>query len=111
MRNIDPALQRVWELMRQNHVDIIHQSMPSRLLQLLEELDQKERALHSGVKPGDVVRLKSGSNEMMVSALLDEHTAECTYFDGDQTLTLSVPIADLQKVQVPRDPNLPLSPD
>ena len=108
MRTVNPAVQRVWELLRQNNADILTQSLPTRLIRLLHELEHKERVMDSAVKPGDVVRLKAGSNEMMVSAILTDATAECTYFDGDQTLTISVPIADLQKVAVPRNPDLPL---
>ena len=108
MQTRDPAIQRVWELMRHDHADIINQSLPARLFQLLDELERKERALDDLIRAGDVVRLKTGSNEMMVSALLDKATAECTYFDGDQTLTVAVPVADLHKVQVPRNPDLPL---
>ena len=44
MRTIDPALERVWELMRHDHADIIIQPLPARLLQLLDALEQKERA-------------------------------------------------------------------
>lgn len=63
------------------------------------------------LKPGDIVRLKIGSNEMIVSRVLDPDTIECTYFDGDQQITASVPAADVQKVGVPRDQNLPPPPD
>jgi len=45
MRTIDPAIERVWELMRHDHADIIIQPLPARLLQLLDALEQKERAL------------------------------------------------------------------
>ena len=45
MRTIDPAIERVWELMRPNHADIINQSLPECMLQLLAALEDKERAL------------------------------------------------------------------
>jgi uncharacterized protein YodC (DUF2158 family) len=59
------------------------------------------------LKAGDIVRLKVGSMEMMVSSILDTDTIECTYFDGKRQLTALVPVADVEKMRVPRDPNLP----
>jgi uncharacterized protein YodC (DUF2158 family) len=63
------------------------------------------------LKEGDIVRLKVGSKEMIVSSVLDADTIECTYFDGERQFTASVPIADVEKMQVPRDPNLPPPPN
>ena len=63
MRTIDPAIERVWELMRHNHADIINQSLPAHVLELLDSLEQKERALDSAVKAGEVGRLKASSND------------------------------------------------
>ena len=60
MRTIDPAIERVWELMRRNHADIINQSLPECMLRLLETLEGKERALGNVVKAGEAVRLKAG---------------------------------------------------
>ena len=54
MRTIDPALERVWELMRHNHADIINQSLPAHLLQLLDALEQKECALDREVQTVEV---------------------------------------------------------
>ena len=65
----------------------------------------------SVLKPGDIVRLKVGSVEMIVSAMLDADTIECTYFDGERQFTASVPIADVEKMLVPRDANLPPPPN
>ena len=60
---------------------------------------------------GDIVRLKVGSVEMIVSAMLDADTIECTYFDGERQFTASVPMADVEKIHAPRDPNLPPPPN
>ena len=59
------------------------------------------------LKPGDIVRLKIGSKELIVSRVLDADTIECTFFDGDQQSTSVVPVGDVEKVEHPRDPNLP----
>jgi uncharacterized protein YodC (DUF2158 family) len=112
MAPFHPALQRIWEEVRKRNADIVEQPFPMRLLTLLCELNEKERSLTTGIlKPGDVVRLKVGSNEMIVSKVLDADTVECTYFDGQQQFTAAVPIADVHKVAIPRDPNLPPAPN
>jgi hypothetical protein len=45
------------------------------------ELNERERALAIGIlTTGDIVRLKVGSMEMIVSSVIDADTLECTYF-------------------------------
>jgi uncharacterized protein YodC (DUF2158 family) len=76
------------------------------------ELNERERALAIGIlTTGDIVRLKVGSMEMIVSSVIDADTIECTYFDGKRQLIALVPVADVEKMQVPRDPNLPPPPN
>jgi uncharacterized protein YodC (DUF2158 family) len=106
-----PALEKVWEGARREHADIVEQPLPVRFLVLLCELKEKERALADSLQAGDIVRLKIGSREMIVSKVLDAGTIECTYFDGEQQFTAAVPAADVEKVGVPRDPTLPPAPD
>ena len=60
---------------------------------------------------GDIVRLKVGSMEMIVSAMLDADTIECTYFDGEAAIHRLGAVADVEKMHVPRDPNLPPPPN
>lgn len=60
---------------------------------------------------GDIVRLKVGSMEMIVYNVIDADTIECTYFDGKRQLIALVPVADVEKMQVPRDPTLPPPPN
>lgn len=79
-----------------------------RLLVLLCELREKERVLANiQLKPGDIVRLKVGSKDMIVSDVLDLDTIECTFFDGDRQFTTTVAAADVVKVHVPSEQNLP----
>jgi uncharacterized protein YodC (DUF2158 family) len=103
------ALERIWETMREQYADIVAQPMPVKFLVKLCELRESETLVMIDLlKAGDVVRLKVGSNEMLVSKVLDTETIECTHFDGVQQVTASVPVADVVKVGVPRDTNLPL---
>ena len=112
MPSIHPALEKVWQGARRQHADIVEQPLPVRFLVLLCELKEKERVLADSVlQAGDIVRLKIGSKEMIVSKVLDADTIECTYFDGEQQFTAAVPAADVEKVGVPRDPTLPPAPD
>ena len=103
------ALERIWETMREQYADIVAQPMPVGFLVKLCELRESETLVMIDLlKAGDVVRLKIGSKEMLVSKVLDTETIECTHFDGVQQVTASVPVADVVKVGVPRDTNLPL---
>ena len=102
------ALERIWETMREQYADIVAQPMPVGFLVKLCELRESETLVMIDLlKAGDVVRLKIGSKEMLVSKVLDTETIECTHFDGVQQTTAAVPVADVVKVEVPRDPNLP----
>ena len=108
MSRIHPALEKVWQGLRDQNADVVAQPLPVRFLILLCELNERERSLSEGVlKPGDIVRLKIGSKEMIVSRVIDADTVECTYFDGQQQFATTVQAADAQKVETPRDPNLP----
>lgn len=94
--------------MRDRHADIVAQPMPVKFLIKLCELKEREVLVTIDVlEAGDVVRLKIGSQEMLVSKVLNTQTIECTYFDGIQQVTTTVPVADVVKVEAPRDPNLP----
>ena len=108
MTRIHPALEKVWQGARTQHADIVDEPLPVRLLILLCELNERELALSDGnLKPGDIVRLKIGSKEMIVSNVLDGGTVECTYFDGEQQFAATIPAADVCKVEIPCDPTLP----
>ena len=112
MMRIHPALEKVWQGARERNADILKHPLPVHFLILLCELNEREQSLTDGIlKPGDIVCLKVGGNEMIVSAVLDAGTIECTYFDGQQQFAAVVPAADVEKVAVPRDPNLPHPPE
>jgi uncharacterized protein YodC (DUF2158 family) len=101
-------LKKVWESMRRQHADIVAKPMPVKFLVLLCELKEREQRMpRDKLKAGDVVRLKIGSQEMIVSKVIDADTIECTHFDGIQHVRASVEAADVIKVAEPRDPNLP----
>jgi uncharacterized protein YodC (DUF2158 family) len=103
MAPINPALERLWQMFRKQNADIVAQPIPMGMLILLCELNEKEQSLTVGIiKPGDIVRLKAGSKEMIVSKVLDANTVECTYFDGEQQFTAATPVADVEKVAISR---------
>ena len=107
-----PTLEKVWQDARERHADIVGQPLPVRFVVLLCELKEKELLLADSIlRAGDIVRLKIGSREMIVSKVLDADTIECTYFDGDRQFAVSIPTADVERVGVPRDPDLPPAPD
>jgi uncharacterized protein YodC (DUF2158 family) len=85
--------------------------MPIKTRHYVSRTNGSEPVASGVLTTGDIVRLKVGSMEMIVSSVIDADTIECTYFDGERQFTALVPIADVDKMQVPRDPNLPPPPN
>jgi hypothetical protein len=99
-----PALERVWQAMRDRYADIAAQPLPVKFLVKLCELKERELLVTIDVlQRGDVVRLKAGSREMRVSKVLDTETVECTYEDDVRQVTVTAPVADVVKVDGSRD--------
>jgi hypothetical protein len=71
--------------------NIVAQPMPVKFLVKLSELRERELLVTIDLlQPGDVVRCKGGSHDMVVCKVLDTETLECTYFDGGQHVTAVV---------------------
>jgi uncharacterized protein YodC (DUF2158 family) len=100
------TLLHLGKVLREGAEPLVRQRLPWRWIDLLCRLDEKEAELMQ-FQPGDVVRLRTGSNEMTVSAILGADEVECTYFDGTQQFTVAVRGADLEKIDAPTDPNFP----